>query len=182
MKVHDALVLINHALDEILSEQEGDFDSDTRFALAWFEQHGFEEGSFGEAEVLAKAKVTSIQGLVEAGILASNRGKVRLLAPAELPDDWDPQGDKRLTVWECVHHLIKLLKKSETNAAELVSRLGSMADVARELAYRLYSVSERSKRAQDALAYNALAQSWPEILRLSQAKPGSGGSQGELFD
>ncbi len=182
VSVREALALINEVLDNTLSEQEGDFDSDTRFALAWFEQHGFEEGSFGEAEVLAKAKVTSIRGLVEAGILASSRGKVRLLMPTELPDDWDPQGDKRLTVWECVHHLVKLLNKSETNAAELVARLGPMADVARELAYQLYSVSERSKRAQDALAYNALVQSWPEILRLSQAKPGTGAAQGQLFD
>jgi putative DNA methylase len=142
-----------------------------------------EEAPFGEALTLARAKNTSVEGLSDAGILVSARGKVRLLMPAELSIDWDPEVDNRLTVWECVHHLIRRLSsEGETSAAELVARLGSMADVARELAYRLYSVSERSKRAQDALTYNALVQSWPEIRRISQLKPGTAASQGDLFE
>jgi len=172
ISVREAMSLINQVLDETLAEQEGDFDADTRFALTWFEQQGFEEGEFGVADVLARAKGTSVQGLVQAGVSHSSRGKVRLLKSAELPDNWNPENDDRLTVWECVHHLIKRLEAGgETAAAELVNQMGSKADVARELAYRLYSICERKKRSQDALAYNALVQSWPEIQRIAQ-EPG----------
>ena len=110
MKVREALAMINQILDESLAEQEGDFDADTRWALAWFEERGFEEGEFGVAEMLSKAKNTSVHGLVQAGILESRAGKVRLLRPSELPSDWDPSADTRLTTWEMVHHLIRLLE------------------------------------------------------------------------
>jgi putative DNA methylase len=172
VSVRDALSLINQTLDEALAEQEGDFDADSRWALAWFEQSGFAEGDFGVAETLSKAKNTSVHGLDEAGILTSGHGKVRLLKPAELPADWDPLADKRLTDWEIVHHLIRVLEDkeagSESAAAELVSKLGSRAETARELCYRLYTLCERKKRAADALSYNALVQSWPEIVRLAR--------------
>ena len=108
LSVRDALSLINQTLEEVLAEQEGDFDSDTRWAVAWFEQEGFNQGEFGVAETLSKAKNTSVDGMIEAGILMAGAGKVRLLRPAELPDDWDPQTDSRRTVWEMVHHLIRL--------------------------------------------------------------------------
>jgi len=175
--VRDALMLINQVLDETLAEQEGDFDADTRFAIAWFEQHGFEEGEFGVAETLSKAKNTSLDGLEMAGILRKGRGKVRLLEPSELPEDWDPATDKRFTVWEAVHHLIRAHEVSgENGAAELVAKLGSTAETARELAYRLYTVCERKKRAAEALQYNALVQSFPEITRLARegGKPRTG--------
>jgi putative DNA methylase len=169
VSVRDALALINQVLDETLTEQEGDFDADSRFALAWFEQHGFSEGDFGVAETLSKAKNTSVSGLAEAGILESRRGKVRLVRPEELPDDWDPTDDARLTNWETVHHLIRVLEAGgESSAAGLVGKLGSKAETARELAYRLYTVCERKKRAAEALSYNALVQSWPEISRLAR--------------
>lgn len=169
MTVREALALINQILDEVLTEQEGDFDSDSRWALAWFEEYGFDKGDYGVADTLSKAKNTSVSGMVEAGILESKGGKVRMLKPAELPADWDPTKDDRLTVWETAHHLIRVLEADgETAAAELVGKLGSKADTARELAYRLYVACERKKRAQEALAYNSLVQSWPEILRLSK--------------
>jgi putative DNA methylase len=167
--VRDALELINQALDEVLAAQEGDFDADTRWALAWFEQSGFVEGEYGVAETLSKAKNTSVSGMVQAGILASKGGKVRLLRPDELPASWDPATDPRLTVWEIVHHLIRVLEADgEGAAAELVSKLGGKAEVARELAYRLYTLCERKKRAPEALSYNGLVQSWPEITRLAR--------------
>jgi putative DNA methylase len=154
------LTLINQILDETLAEQEGDFDADSRWALAWFEQFGIAEEEYGIAETLSKAKNTSVIGLVEAGILAASHGKVRLLKPEELPSDWDPTKDKRLTVWEMVHHLIRVLEAGgESIAAELVAQLGVNAETARELCYRLYTLCERKKRAQEALSYNALVQS-----------------------
>src|SRR5262249_7790776 len=169
MEVREALAMINQTLDEALAKQEGDFDADTRWAVAWFEQHGFSEGEYGVAETLSKAKNTSVGGMVEAGILSSKRGKVRLLKPSELPDDWDPTTDSRLTAWEVVHELIRALETGgESGAAPLVAKLGSKAEVARELAYRLYTIAERKKRAPEALSYNALVQSWPEIMRLAR--------------
>jgi putative DNA methylase len=168
LSVREALALINETLDTALAEQEGDFDADSRWALAWFEQHGFAEGEFGVAETLSKAKNTSVFGLVEAGILQSSRGKVRLLTPEELPADWDPADDNRLTAWEIVHHLIRVLAEGESAAARLVSQLGTKAEAARELAYRLYTLSERKKRSAEAMSYNSLVQSWPEIMRLAR--------------
>ena len=180
VSVGDALALINETLDEILAEQEGDFDADSRWALAWFEQHGFDQGDYGIAETLSKAKNTAVSGLVDAGIVHSRAGKVRLLRPEELPTDWDPAQDDRLTTWEMVHHLIRVMEQGgDSAAAELVRKLGSSGEVARELCYRLYTLCERKKRAAEALAYNGLVQSWPEISRLArmEARP----EQAELF-
>jgi putative DNA methylase len=168
LSVRDALALINQTLDEALAEQEGDFDADSRWAVAWFEQSGFETGEYGVAEILSKAKNTSVAGMVDARFLSSKSGKVRLLRPDELPSDWDPATDQRLTAWEVVHQLIRVLEAGgEGAAADLVAKLGSKAEAARELAYRLYTICERKKRAPQALSYNALVQSWPEIVRLA---------------
>ena len=126
LPVGEALALINQILDEVLAEQEGDFDADSRWAVAWFEQHGFEAGEYGIAETLSKAKNTSVAGLVEAGFLASKGGTVRLLKPDQLPEDWDPTTDTRLTAWEMVHHLVRVLEADGEGAtAELAARLGA---------------------------------------------------------
>jgi len=169
LSVREALALINQILDEVLAEQEGDFDPDSRWAITWFEQVGFAVGEYGTAEQISKSKNTSVSGLVEAGILASKGGKVRLLKPNELPDDWDPTTDKRLTSWETVHHLIRVLEAGgEGAAAKIVLNIGAKAEVARELCYRLYTLCERKKRTAEALSYNGLVQSWPEITRLAR--------------
>jgi len=166
--VRDALKLINRVLDEILAEQEGEYDSDTRWALSWYEQQGFSEGEYGVAEILSKAKDTSVAGMVDAGILAAKGGRVRLLRPAELPPDWDPATDKRLTVWEMLHHLIRAQESGgDDGAALLMAKLGSRAENARDLAYRLYIIAERKKGSTEALWYNSLVQSWPDIVSLA---------------
>ena len=180
LSVRDALALINQTLDEVLAEQEGNFDTDSRWALVWFEEHGFDDGDYGIAETLSKAKNTSVDGMVSAGILASRAGKVRLLRPEELPVTWDPAADVRLTAWEMVHHLVRVLEsEGETAAGTLASSLGGAAETARELCYRLYTVCERRKRAAEALSYNGLVQSWPEISRLARA---SEAAQAGLFE
>ena len=160
LPIREALALINQTLDEVLAEQEGDY---------------------GVAETLSKAKNTSVDGLVEAGILVSKGGKVRLLRPNELAGDWNPVTDLRLTAWETVHHLVHTLESAgESAAAELTAVLGSTAETARELCYRLYTLCERKKRAAEALSYNSLVQSWPEIARLAQERK-SAGEQATLF-
>jgi putative DNA methylase len=172
MRVRTALGIINQVLDEVLAEQEGEFDADTRWAIKWFEQCGFEAGDYGIAEVLATATNTSIRGLVAAGILEARAGNVRLLARAELPATWDPATDNRVPVWEVTQYLLKALEEGgESAAAELLRKVGGLGDVARDLAYRLYSVCERKHWAKDALAFNSLVTSWAEIAKLAARAP-----------
>jgi putative DNA methylase len=169
LSVREALTLINQTLDEALTEQEGDFDSNSRWALAWFGDHGFAEGPFGDAHTYFLRFNTAENALKDAGMIDSGRSKVRLFKPSELPVDWDPTTDPRLTAWEMVHQLIRSLESGgEAAAAALVAKLGSKAEVARELAYRLYALCERKKRAAEALSYNGLVQSWPEISHLAR--------------
>ena len=164
MRVRTALSLINQGLDEVLSELESEFDPDTRWALAWFEQHQFEDGLYGEAEVLATAKALSISHLSEAGILNSRAGKVRLLRREELPESWDPSTVDRLTVWEVTQHLIRSLdQKGEKETANLKAKIGGMAEIARDLAYRLYTLCERKGWAEEAGYYNSLVVAWPSM-------------------
>jgi len=193
MSVHTALALINQALDEYLAEQEGEYEADTRWALAWYEQYGFTEGPFGVAETLSKAKNTSVDGLVSAGILFARAGKVRLLKREELSEAstsggmivpmtvptimpagaflWDPSQDKRPTAWEAVQYLIRSLDVyGEKGAALLLSQLGELGETARDLAYRLYTICERKGWAQDALGYNMLVVAWPRLKEMARSQ------------
>lgn len=166
MRVRTALALINSALDEILAEQESEFDADTRWAIAWYEQYGLNDAAYGVAETLSKAKNSSIHGLAQAGIVAAARGRVRLLARSEFDGDWDPATDTRIPVWEATQRLIRaLLEDGEATAANLLSRVGGLGDVSRDLAYRLYQVAERKGWTEDARAYNALVVAWPDLVR-----------------
>jgi putative DNA methylase len=182
LAVREALALINDTLDEALAKQEGDFDADSRWALTWYEQHGFSEGRFGMADDLARARNTSVEGMKEAGILASGGGIVRLLRPTELNSAWDPATDRRRPAWQAVHQLIQAAERGETALAELIAKLGPEAEIARELAYRLYVLSERKKRTQEALWYNGLVQSWPEAVRLTRTAGPGAPEQQQLFD
>ncbi len=177
MRVRAALGLVNQFLDEFLAEQEGEYDSDTRWALAWYEQFGHNEAAYGVAETLSKAKNVSIQGLVEAGILEARAGKVRLLRRDELDPEWDPHKDKPPTAWEAAQQLIYALdKQGESSAAALLGQLGGLAETIRDLAYRLYTLCERKSWAQDALVYNMLVVAWPRLRELAARKetPGQG--------
>jgi putative DNA methylase len=181
LSVGVALGLINQILDETLSEQEGDLDPDSRWALAWFEQLGFAEGEFGIAEQLSLSKVTSVSGLAEAGIIKRMGGKVRLLKPEELPTAWDPELDTRQTIWEATHHLIKMHDNQGDQAtASLLAKLGSAAEQGKNLAYRLYVICERKGWVEAAIAYNGLVLAWPELERLA-GETIDQTSQGELF-
>lgn len=167
MSVRAALALINEVLGEALSEEEAELDADSRFALTWYEQYGYELGPFGDADVLARAKVTAVAGVVEAGIAESRGGRVRLLRREELEDEWSPVEDKRRTDWEAVQHLIRLLDCSEAEAAGLLRQLGGLGDRARQLAYLLYAVCDKKGWSEEAVAYNGLISVWPELVRLS---------------
>ncbi|MEY3479989.1 MAG: hypothetical protein RIQ71_764 [Verrucomicrobiota bacterium] len=177
MSVRTALQLINRFL------AEDDFDADTQFCLHWFEQHGWSEGVFGEADVLARSKSTSVDTMKEAGVLQSGGGKVRLLKWAEYPTGWDPRTDKRTPVWEALHQLIRSLKsiEGEAGAGALLAGLGGKAEAVRQLAYRLYTLCERQGRAEDARVYNELITSWTGIEGAASSAPKSVTSaQGQL--
>jgi putative DNA methylase len=166
MSVRTALQLINQVLDEVTAEQEGEFDEDTRWAVAWYAEYGMDEGTFGRADDLSRAKNVSMTGLVRAGIVESRAGKVRLLDRSELDPDWDPAKDSRVTIWEVTQQLTRrLLDDSEASAADLLARVGGLGEPARDLAYRLFQIAESKKWAKEAGPYNALAAAWPELSR-----------------
>lgn len=174
MSVRTALQLINRFL------AEDDFDADTQFCLHWFEQHGWTESVFGEADVLARSKSTSVDAMKEAGVLQSGSGKVRLLKWAEYPTDWDPRTDTRTPVWEALHQLIRALKQGgESASGALLAALGGKAEAVRQLAYRLYTLCERLGQAEDARAYNELITSWTGIESAAMTAPKP--AQGDLF-
>ena len=172
MSVRTALQIINQELDAHLAAQEGELDRDTSWAVAWFDQHGVNEGEFGVAESLSRAKNTAVNGLVEAGIITARAGKVRLIPRDQMLDNWDPATDKRPTVWEATQQLIRALDQhGESGASALLKRLGSYGEAARELAYRLFSICEKNNWSSEALAYNSLVLAWPELTKLVQAAP-----------
>jgi putative DNA methylase len=181
MKVRAALELISQSVDEVLTEQEGEFDATTRWALSWFEQFGVNEGPYGVAETLSKAKNSAVSAMQESGIISSRAGKVRLLRRDELPEGWDPETGGRLVLWEITQLLVKRLETGgEQVASDLLRKLGGgMGEAARDLAYRLYSICDRKKWAQEAIPYNSLVVAWPEITRLARGKKPA--APGELF-
>jgi putative DNA methylase len=174
MGVKAALQLINHFL------AEDDFDHDTQFCLHWFDQQGWATGRFGEADVLARAKGTSVAGLQATGVVASGKGELRLLRPAELPRDWSPESDARLPIWEALHHMIRALnQEGESVAGSLLARMPARAEPIRALAYRLYTLCERKGWADDARAYNELVTAWGAVEQ-SATEAGVIGAQSQL--
>jgi len=175
MSVKTALQLINRFL------AEDDFDHDTQFCLHWFEKCGWGEGAYGEADVLARAKATGINGLADAGVLKSGAGKVRLLRPNEYPSDWDPRKDPRIPIWEMLHQLIRALRdEGESGAGKLLAELKPKSEAIRQLGYRLYTLCERKGQADDARAYNELVTSWSAVESAAGAFP-EPGKQFNLF-
>jgi len=169
MAIHEALILINEAIDDYLAPDSGHYDSDTLFCTAWFEQFHWNSGPFGEADTLSRAKGTSVDGVVDSGVLEAKAGKVRLYTWGEYPVDWDPKKDKRMPVWEALHHLIRALNQSgESAAAALLAQVSDKGDAMRQLAYWLYELSNRKGWTVEAGAYNGLIIAWEEIARQSQ--------------
>ncbi len=164
VRVRTALQLINRTLDEVLAEQEGECDVETRWAIAWFETHAMDEGPYGQAETLSKAKNTAIQTLVDAGILEAKAGKVRLLRPEEFSEKWQLEARSHVTAWEVMQRAIHALDKhGEEAAGNVLGKAGDLAEVVHDLAYRLYTICERKGWSQEAQAYNMLVTSWSGI-------------------
>jgi len=175
MNVKTALSLINRFL------AEDDFDHDTQFCLHWFEQYGWKEGKFGDADTLARAKGTSVERVKHAGVLTAAGGVVRLLKWADYPANWDPESHERLPIWEALHHLIRVFKtEGESGAGAVLAAVQAKAEATRQLAYRLYTLCERAGWAEDARAYNEIITSWSAIEAAAMRVPGP--KQAALFE
>ncbi len=176
MSVRSALARINEALDEVLSEQESDFDGATRFCIAWFRQHGYSEGKYGDAELLGNARGIAVDTLKRQGVLHSAAGKVRLYRPPDLGESYDVLRDDATSDWEGLHHLIRLLEADGVDAAgAFLARAGSRADGAvhpdllPELAHLLFRVSEDNKWTKEAISFNQLVTAWTDVHMAARA-------------
>ncbi len=187
MTVRSALARINEILDQVLNEQEGDFDAATRFAIAWYRQHGYTTGSFGVADGLARARNTAVETLVRDGILTSIASKVTLLAPASMPEGYDVLADDRVGAWEVLHHLIAFLERDGLPVAGAFLRSAQErpdgavdVELVKELAFLLFSIAEKNGWVQDALALNTVATAWPDIVQASRSVQTDSGEQATL--
>jgi putative DNA methylase len=191
MSVRAALARINEILDRVLSEQEGDFDPTTRFAIQWYRQHGYGVGKFGDADSLARARNTTVDVMDRVGILTSRAGNVQLIKPADLAWDYDVLADLQISNWEALHHLIKTLERDGIMPAGDFLRAALSrpdravdADLVKELGHLLFRVAEGSGWTKDALSFNNLVTSWPDIIDVAREEGGrqhSAASQG-AFD
>lgn len=176
MTVRSALSRINEILDQVLNEQEGDFDPTTRFATAWYRQNGYGVGKFGDADSLARARNTSVDTMDRDEILISRAGNVRLIQPVDLSWDYDVLVDPHTSNWEALHHLIKVLERDGIFPAGAVLRSalarpdGAVdADLVKELAHILFRIAEGNGWTKDALSFNTLVTSWPEIVEVARS-------------
>lgn len=171
MTVRSALARINEVLDELLTEQEGDFDPTTRFAIAWYRSNGYDAGAFGDAENLARARATAVSAMERGGILSARGGKVQLYRPSDLPDYYDVTTDQHTSAWEALQHAIRIQETKGIPAAGAflhdASRRSDGAvdlDLVKELAYLLFQVAEKNGWTKDAISFNGIATSWSELL------------------
>lgn len=188
MTVRSALARINEILDEVLSEQEGDFDAATRFAIAWYRQHGYGIGAFGDADNLARARNTSVATMDRDEILTSRAGKVSLIKPADLRDDYDVFADDHTSTWEALHHTTRALASEGIAAAGAFLAAAESrpdgaveGDLVKELAHLLYRIAESNRWTKDAISFNDLVTSWPDVVAASRARTGPTDTQ-STFD
>jgi putative DNA methylase len=188
MTVRSALARINDILDEVLNKQEGDFDPTTRFSIVWYRQHGYGTGKFGDADNIARALNTSVDVMDRDGVLTSRAGKVQLIRPEDLSWTYDPIKDTHTSSWECLHHLIKVLERDGIGPAGDFLRAalsrpdGAVdADLIKELSHLLFRIAEGKDWTKDALSFNSLVTSWPEIVGAARTGESASGVQ-SAFD
>lgn len=184
MTVRTALALINQVLDEVLSEQEGDFDADTRFCVKWFSQYAWDEGDSGTADTLSRATNTSLAGMQRSGVFRAVAGKARLIAPEELPENWDPLADDRISVWEVAMHIAHTLNdKGVDPAATLMAAAAHRVDLGtvQELAYLLYNTCERRGWTKSAILFNSLGTSWSDLDAATRSRQTLGAATQSTF-
>lgn len=166
MSVKDALLLINAALDEVIGDQESDFDPDTRFAVKWYRQFGWLQENSGIADQLARSSDTSVGALERGGIFEAKGGKARLISPSELEGEWEPERDERVSVWEATVRLSAVMAKYGADmVAELLPSVQAQVnlDAVKELGFLLFHEAEKKKDTQDAILFNGLVSAWADV-------------------
>lgn len=180
MTVRAALQVVNQVLGEVLSSEEGDFDAATRWALKWYDLHGFTQATYGDAENLAAAYAVSVAGLARAGILSTGAGKARLIAPRELASGYDPSRDDHISLWEVTAHLARALDEDGlAEAGRIMAAAATRVDLdeAKQLAYLVHSRADARKEPATARLYNQLAASWPEVVDAGRSQAGTESEQ-----
>lgn len=189
MSVKDALVLVNATLDEVIGDQESDFDSDTRFAIKWYRQYGWSQENSGIADQLARSSDTSIGALERGGIFEAKGGKARLLAPSALDGAWDAAADDRVSVWEATVRLAAVMAKHGADkVAELMPTVQTRInlDAIKELGFLLFHEAEKKRDSKDAGLFNGLVGAWGDLSeqarKFAAATPRLGSQQAFDFD
>ena len=182
MSVHDAMIEINKQITDYLNPEGAGFDAETLFCNDWFQENGWSENAYGLADVLARAKGTSVERVKDAGVISAEGGKVQLLDWKGYPEEYDPRRDRNRPAWEALHHLIRVLNTSgESAAGELLALMPEASEEIRQLSYYLYTMCERKGNAEDARYYNELMTSWHAIVAASLDSRKSKTGQLELF-
>ncbi len=181
MSVRSALQIINQELDVFFNEQDGELDTDSRFCVDLYSQCSFNEIKFGDADILARAKNTSVAGLASRGILYAQKGIVHLLGRDEIPTN--VHGNDKV-IWLLTQQLTRAMETGGVAAcaAAIAPMFGYNVEKAKSLAYRLFTIAERKGWAQEAYAYNSLVIAWPEIQSRAAEMRAIKPEQGTLFD
>ena len=166
MSVRAALQIINQELDSFYNEQEGELDRESRFCVELFSQYAFNNIKFGDADILARAKNTSVQALADRGVMMAAKGQVRLLTREEIPEKVNTAEE---CTWLLTQQLARAMEKGGVKeCAQIVMNIfGSNGENAKALAYRLYTICERKNWAQEGYAYNNLVVAWPDIQTMA---------------
>lgn len=183
--VRQALQLINTVIDEVLDEQESDFDSYTRWCVKWFAQFGFTAAAYGTAETLASAMNTSMSGLARSGAVQSSAGKVRLYGPDDLDSSYRPDRDSSISLWEIAIRCATVLDRVGIGeAGRMLAQASDRVDptAVKELSFLAFNLAEKRKDSGTARLFNALATSWPEVTEAMNdfRQSNSVGEQGTL--
>ncbi|WP_249521257.1 DUF1156 domain-containing protein [Microbacterium sp. ER1] len=185
MSVRDALVLVNSTLDEVIGDQESDFDADTRFAIKWYRQYGWGQENSGIADQLARSSDTSIGALERGGILEARGGRARLLSPTQLEDEWDVGADERVSVWEATVRLAAVMAKHGADqVADLLPSVQTRVnlDAVKELGFLLFHEAEKKRDTKDAILFNGLVSAWGDVNEQARKHFGSPRSVQQTFD
>ncbi|MDO5699264.1 MAG: DUF1156 domain-containing protein [Dermatophilus congolensis] len=185
MSVKDALLLINSTLDEVIGEQESDFDPDTRFAVKWYRQYGWTQENSGIADQLARSSDTSIGALERGGIFEARGGKARLFAPGQLDGAWDAAADERVSVWEATVRLAAVMAKGGADkVAELLPSVQTRVnlDAVKELGFLLFHEAEKKKDTKDAILFNGLVSAWGDVNEQARKYTSTPRSSQQAFD
>ena len=185
MSVKDALLLVNATLDEVIGEQESDFDPDTRFAVKWYRQYGWKQESSGIADQLARSSDTSIGALERGGIFEAKGGKARLLSPTQLEDAWDVSADERVSVWEATIRLAAVMAKHGVDrVAEMLPSVQTRVnlDAVKELGFLLFHEAEKKRDTKDAILFNGLVSAWGDVNEQARKHAGSPRAVQQAFD